>query len=435
MMTTRRARKLTEYKAENIREPFIRVTKRGDIKRSKAVGLYLFSVLFALFLGGIFIMAIGSNPFAFYTEVMLGCFKNQIYFYGLIRTIMPLLITAIGISYAFKMRFWNIGAEGQFIMGAICATTIGLFFGDSLSHWLVIILMFVAGAVGAGIYGLITAFLKVQFGTNETLLTLMFNYIALYLVHYLTKVNGFRVEGSRPAIKILPVNAWLDQVGGIDITIFFCIAIVIFTFIYFKFTKQGYEVMIVGESQNTARYAGMNVKKVILRTMFISSAIIGMAGMLHVSGHATGRQLTVGITGGVGWTAIIVAWLAKLNPFGIVAVTILLSILRKGTEVANSSLGISTAVSDILQGIILFSVLAFDFFINYRIVIRPNKLTKALEPVKTFFVKLGTKIKSIFLRKKELAVNQAYIENEKIESVTEEESKHNIDDKNEEDKK
>ncbi len=361
----------------SVREPFIRIAKRGDMKRGKAAALYLFSVIFAIFLGGIFIAAIGVDPIKFYVEIFSGCFKNKIYFYGLIRTIMPLLITSIGVSFAFKMRFWNIGGEGQFIIGAICATAIGLFFGDSMPHWLTILTMFLAGAVGAGIYGLITAVLKVQFGTNETLLTLMLNYIAFYIVQYLTKVDGFRVEGSRPGIKVLPVNAWLDTVGGIDVTIFFCIALVVLAFLYFRFTKHGYELSIVGESQNTARYAGMNVKKVILRTMFLSSAIIGAAGMFQVAGAATGHQLTVGITGGVGWTAIIVAWLAKLNPFGILIVSILMGILRKGSEVANSSLGVSTSVSDILQSIILFSVLAFDFFVRYKIVIKmPNKRKK-----------------------------------------------------------
>ncbi|NCA66953.1 MAG: ABC transporter permease [Clostridia bacterium] len=391
-----------------VREPLIRIAKRGDIKRGKAVMLYTFSVLFAIVIGGIFISFIGVNPFRFYTEVFLGCFKSRIYFFGLIRTIMPLLITSIGISFAFKMKFWNIGAEGQFIIGAVCATAVGLFLADSLSHWLLITLMFVAGAVGGGVYGLITAVFKVQFGTNETLLTLMFNYIALYIVQYLTKVDGFRVEGSRPGIKVFSANAWLDQIGGIDITIIFCIVIVFAAFVYFRFTKHGYEVMIVGESQNTARYAGMNVKKIVLRTMFLSAAIIGVAGMFQASGSATGHQLTVGITGGVGWTAIIVAWLAKLNPFGILAVSVLMGILKKGSEVANSSLGVSTAVSDILQSIILFSVLAFDFFINYRVIIKPNKFTKN---IKIALNKLGKNFKRcrpISADGTEIAVNNAY---------------------------
>lgn len=360
----------------SVREPFVRVTKRAELSKGKTAALYAASVLFALLLGGIFITFIGQNPIKFYSEVFLGCFKNKIYFFGLTRTIMPLLITSIGVSFAFKMKYWNIGAEGQFMIGAICATAIGLFFGESLPHGIVILFMFLAGAIGAGIYGLITAIFKVKFGTNETLLTLMLNYVAYFIAQYLTKVEGFRVEGSRPGIKVFHPNAWLDQVGGIDITIFFCIAIVIAAFIYFKYTKQGYELAIVGESQNTARYAGMSVKKVILRTMFISAAIIGLAGMFQVAGAATGHQLTVGITGGVGWTAIIVAWLAKLNPLGILAVSILMGILSKGSEVANSSLGISTSVSDILQSIILFSVLAFDFFIRYKIVLRKNKKTR-----------------------------------------------------------
>lgn len=362
-----------DYNIKTIREPFIRIAKRTDIASIKLIALYAGSVIAALVIGGIFVAAIGANPFTFYIEAITGCFKNKIYFMGLLRLIYPLVITSIGVSIAFKMKYWNIGAEGQFIMGAIAATTVGLFLGEALPHWLVIVVMFIAGAIGGGLYGLITAVFKVNFGTNETLLTLMFNYIALYIIVILTKTDGFRVVGSRPEIQTLPSNAWLDTVAGTDITIFICILIVVFFFIYFKYTKQGYELAIVGESQNTARYAGMNVKKIIIRTMFISSAVIGIAGMFHVAGSATGHKLTDSVTGGVGWTAIIVAWLAKLNPIGVLIVAILMSILAKGCAVAQSTLGLPTAVSEILQGIILFSVLAFDFFIRYKIVIRKNK--------------------------------------------------------------
>lgn len=362
-----------------VREPFIRVAKRADMPVGKLILLYAGSVLAALVIGGIFVSAVGANPFSFYIEVMTGCFKNKIYFMGLLRTIFPLVITSIGVSIAFKMKYWNIGAEGQFIIGAICATTAGLFLGEMLPHWLVMVLMALAGAIGGGLYGLITAVFKVKFGTNETLLTLMLNYVALYVVYILTKTQGFRVEGSRPDIKALPANAWIDTIGSVDITIIICVLIVALAFVYFKYTKQGYELAIVGESQNTARYAGMNVKKIILRTMFLSAAVIGIGGMLHVAGSATGHKLTAGVTGGVGWTAIIVAWLAKLNPIGVFIVAILMSILSKGCDVAQSTFGLPTAVSEILEGIILFSVLAFDFFVRFKIVIRKTDKTKKLE--------------------------------------------------------
>ncbi|MPN64051.1 hypothetical protein SDC9_211822 [bioreactor metagenome] len=146
------------------------------------------------------------------------------------------------------------------------------------------------------------------------------------------------------------------------------------TVIYFKYTKQGYEISVVGDSQNSARYAGMSVKKIIIRTMFISSAIIGIAGMLHVSGSATSHSLSDGISGDVGWTGIIVAWLAKLNPIGILVGSFLMGVLEKGTSVAESAYKISSATSDILEGVVLFTILIADFFIRYKTIL--SKRTK-----------------------------------------------------------
>ena len=152
-----------------------------------------------------------------------------------------------------------------------------------------------------------------------------------------------------------------------DYSLVIALFLVVFTFIYFKYSKQGYEVTVVGDSKNTARYAGMNVGKVILRTMFISAVIIGIAGMLQVTGSATGHTLSEGITSDVGWTGIIVAWLAKLNPIGILITSSLMAILQKGAAVAESIYNISSATSAILEGVILFTILAADFFIRYKV--------------------------------------------------------------------
>ena len=181
----------------------------------------------------------------------------------------------------------------------------------------------------------------------------------------------------RPEIKPLPENAWMYslKINGItfDISLIIGILLVIVFFIYFKKSKQGYEIAVIGDSQNTAKYAGMNVKKIIFRTMFLSGAIIGLAGMFKVTGLATSHTLADGITGDVGWTGITVAWLAKLNPIGIFITTALMSILEKGSAVAESAFKISSSASSVLQGIILFTVLAADFFTRYKIVIRHHK--------------------------------------------------------------
>lgn len=346
----------------------VRVVKRPEMSKRKTALLYISAIIVAIAAGGIFILALGENPFSYYAMVAIGSFRSNIATRALIRIIIPLLITSLGLSVAFKMKFWNIGAEGQFIFGAICATYVALFVSEGLSHFAVILLMALAGFIGGGLFGLIPAFFKTRFGTSETLLTLMLNYVALYLVQYLMD-GPWRDPnaGGFSRIPKLPQVAWIDQIGRIDVSWMVALALTVFLFIYFKHTKQGYEISVVGDSQNTARYAGMNVNRIILRTMFISAGIAGLAGMLQAAGDATTHTLSTGIASGVGFTAIIVAWLAKLNPFGIVVVSFLFGILEKGCGVAESKFHLSGSVADILQGIILFFILAFDFFIQYKL--------------------------------------------------------------------
>lgn len=370
------ARSRQKKKAKE-RKPFLHVIKREKLSPAKSLSFYCAAVLFAALAGGVLVACMGANPFLYFKTVLIGCFDNKIYFRGFISIVVPLLITSLGIVYAFKMKFWNIGANGQFIMGAVFAATAGLLLNDAVPRWLCLFLMFAAGAVGGGLFGLIPAALKVKFGTNETLMTLMLNYIALYLLTYLKNLMFYRKlsptgEILRPDFKILPDSAWMYQFSllgmKLDVSLPVSLLILLFTVVYFKFMKQGYEVSVVGDSQNTARYAGMNVSRIVLRTMFISSAIVGIAGMLHVCGSATGHMLSDGITNDVGWTGIIVAWLAKLNPLGILIGSVLMGVLEKGAAVAESAFNISSATSDILEGVILFAILSADFFIRYRLV-------------------------------------------------------------------
>jgi len=253
-------------------------------------------------------------------------------------------------------------------MGGIFATYFALFW-SGLPHYLLLLVMFVAGMIGGGIWGLIPAYFKTKFGTNETLFTLMLNYIALYIIKYLTE-GPWRDPSSSgfPKIASFDKNARLDLIFGVHAGWLIALILTVVVFIYLKYSKHGYEISVVGESVNTARYAGMNVKKIVLRTMFISGAICGIAGMIQVSGAA--YTLSDGIAGGVGFTAIIVSWLAKLNPIIILIVTVFFSMLEKGSSVMQSSYGLSQSVSSILQGIILFVILGMDFFTNYRIVFR-----------------------------------------------------------------
>lgn len=366
-------------KIKKNKEPIIHLIKRDILPLRKTASIYLAAVILALVLGCVLVAINGANPFSYYWSIIIGCFKNSINFNGFLRQIIPLTITSLGIAFAFKMKFWNVGGEGQFIAGAILATTVAhLFKTSDVPSFIVLICMFLAGAVGGGIVGLIPAVFKVKFGTNETLLTLMLNYIVLYFFTFLKKTYYFGqlsphgTPNNRDYAQ-LAQNARLPQIRigeiAFDVSLVVALIFVVLCYIYFKKTKHGYEISIVGDSINTAKYAGMNVSKIIIRTMFISSALIGIAGMFQVSGVATSYRPSTGITSGVGWTGVIVAWLSKLNPVGIFVTSVLMCILSKGSSVAESTFNISPAVSSILQGIILFAVLGADFFINYKLVL------------------------------------------------------------------
>ncbi|MFR4972541.1 MAG: ABC transporter permease [Butyricicoccus pullicaecorum] len=252
-------------------------------------------------------MCWGNNPFAIYGTILSGAFRSEMAIQATIKIMIPLLIASLGVMLAFKMKFWNIGGEGQLIMGGVFASYFALFHAD-WPGFILFPVMFIAGIIGGGIWALIPAFFKVKFGTNETLFTLMLNYIALYLVSWLQEgswrdpaANGF------PKIASFDKSAVLPKLFGVQIGWVIALILVAILFVYLRYTKQGYEISVVGESRATATYAGMNVQKIILRTMFLSGAVAGIAGMVQVTG--SDRTLTTGVAGGVGY--VIVAWLAQ----------------------------------------------------------------------------------------------------------------------------
>lgn len=378
--------KQVDYSLKHRSEPLFRVTKRDRMEKWKIALLYVGAIVFALIIGAILLAFLKVNPFKFYFDVftigLVGNAAPQRAISNFINSFVPLLITSLGLSLAFKMKFWNIGGEGQFIIGALVATSIGIGLGNKINGFFLVILMCLLGGVSAGIYGLITAVFKVKFGTSETLLTLMFNYIALYLLTFFMQ-NKYswniliKPESSRPSPEQIPESArmWSMNLGGLTIntTLIIGIIIVVLLFLYYKYTKQGYEISVVGDSRNTAKYAGMNVSRIILRTVFLSAFIVGLAGAFKIT--SSSYSLSEAITSDVGWTGIVVAWLGQLSPFGILLVAFLLAILQFGITPASASYGnLDANFADLLQGIILFSVLAVHFLINYRIVVDKEKL-------------------------------------------------------------
>lgn len=366
------------------REPFVRIVKRDRIHPLLKVAFYLLAILLALTVGGVLLFAIGVNPLVLYKDMftigMLGSRFAYKSVEGLLTVFVPLLITSLALSLSFKMRFWNIGGEGQFIIGALAAGTVALKFGNSMSAFPLLLLMFLASLLCAGLYGGVVAMLHVRFRTNETLLTLMLNYIALYLLRFFGETQApwnfyLSDESVRPVFQKFPEAAFMPTISigkfSLNISFVFALLICVGVYFYLKKTKHGYEISVVGDSANTARYAGMHVKKIIVRTMFLSAALIGLAGGFYVSGA---KVLSTSITNNVGWTGIIVAWLSKLNTFAIFGVALLISIMQYGVQAASTQFPIiDSNFADLLQGIILFFVLAADFFIRFKLVFRKKE--------------------------------------------------------------
>ncbi len=355
------------------------IVKRENCPLWKKVLFYVCAIAIALLLGGAILLSIGVDPIAYYTRMFtMGTIGNKIAYKTFINYLIrfvPLALTSLGLSLAFKMRFWNIGGEGQFIMGALAASAVALNLPAGLPSVLVLVLMCLAAMVAAGLYGLAVAALKVRFGTNETLLTLMLNYVAIYLLSYImgTKAewNFFlKAEDLRPVPQKLPENAMFPNfpMGGkfeLNLCVILVLIIAALLFVYLKHTKQGYEINVVGDSPGSARYAGMKVNRIVLRTVFLSACLIGLAAAFKMGTVGT---LSTTITADVGWTGIIVSWLAQLNTWAILLVSALLSLLHHGSVIAAATFKqVDSSFANMLQGFILFLILAADFLIRFKI--------------------------------------------------------------------
>ena len=280
---------------------------------------------------------------------------------------IPLLGTALALAPCFKMKYWNIGAEGQITMGAIGAAFFAINFHDKLPGAVLLVVMALAGMILGGLWSAVPAFFKSKWGTNETLFTLMLNYIAIGIVAWLQGGPWEGKEGSQ-IVPNFASNAILPKIGGIYCGWIIVLALVFFMYFYMNRTKHGYEIAVLGDSENTARYAGMDVTKVIVRTALISGAISGLVGFMLASG--ANQTIYSGIAANNGFTAITVAWLSQLNPFAMVLISALLAGLSKGSSSLKTAMGVPGSISDIITGIILLCLLGCEFFINYRLVFR-----------------------------------------------------------------
>ncbi|MBQ3504615.1 MAG: ABC transporter permease [Oscillospiraceae bacterium] len=356
------------------------IVKRDNCPLWKKAVFYFIAVAAALLLGGLLLLGLGVNPVAYYTRMFtMGTIGNKIAYkvwINYLKEFVPLALTSVALSLAFKMRFWNIGGEGQFIFGAIAAAFVAFKAGPVLPGFLTLTLMCLAAMVVSGLYGLFVAVLKVKFGTNETLMTLMLNYVALYVLIFIGEDKGawnffLDPESLRPVFASFAgiVSFPGIPMGGrfeLNICVILTFLIGALVYVYLRYTKQGYEISVVGDSAGTARYAGMKVNTIVLRTVFLSAALIGLAAAFKVG---TAGILSTAITDDVGWTGIIVAWLSQLNTIAIFLVSALICVLQYGSTVAAATFSqVDSSFANMLQGAILFLVLAADFFIRFRIV-------------------------------------------------------------------
>jgi len=352
-------------------EPLLRIARREDVTMTGSILIRALAILAALVVDALFIFFVtGLNPVSVYVEMFKGTFGNFMRFKWAVEEIAKLLLIGIALAPAFKMRFWNIGAEGQVLMGGLATAACMIYFGNTMPTWLLFTTMTVTSVLIGALWGIIPAFFKAKWNTNETLFTLMMNYVAIQLVAYAT--NTWRGQASSLGrINTGTEAGWFPMIGGQRCTInLIVIAILtVFMFLYLKYSKHGFEIAVVGESENTARYAGINVKKVILRTMAISGAICGLGGLFIVAGNS--QTIATTSAGGRGFDAIIVAWLAKFNTFYMVLISFLIVFLEKGaSQIATSYSIMNDYGADVLSGVILFFILGSEFFIRYRMIFR-----------------------------------------------------------------
>ncbi len=354
---------------DKTREPLIHITKRGLVAPGRAWAIRILSILAALLVCAIVTtMTTGINPLAVFGAIFEGAFGTSRKIWMLLQNMAILLCVSLAVTPAFKMRCWNLGAEGQVLIGGLATASCMILLRDILPGWLLILVMAVSAVVAGAVWAGIPALFKAKFNTNETLFTLMMNYVATQLVAYF--VILWEVPKGAGKIGIINQNTqigWLPQIGSSKYLLNILVVAVItgVMFVYLRYSKHGYEISVVGESERTARYIGIKVEKVIIRTMLLSGGICGIAGLLLVGG--TDHTITTSIAGGRGFTAVMVSWLAKFNPLMMILTSFLLVLLERGAGEISTNFGLNKAFSDILTGIILFFIIGSEFFIQYKI--------------------------------------------------------------------
>ena len=358
----------TKVKAneKNVREPLFHVVKRDDIPWYKAMLIRVIAVVAALILCSILsIFMAKATPAKFLITLVDGAVGSSHKLWKFAKDTAVLLCISLAVTPAFRMRFWNIGSEGQALVGALTSVAVAFYFGGKISDGLLLVIMLLSSILVGAVWGGLPAIFKAKWNTNETLFTLMMNYVATGLVSFClakwTPTNGSVLP--RLDFGHLPV-----VLHEYFLLILIVLIITLIIHVYLHYTKQGYEISVVGESENTARYIGINVRNVIIRTMLISGAICGLAGFLIVS--ALDHSVNTETIGGMGFTAIMVSWLAKFHPLIMIGTSAFISFLQLGSSQISSTFDIDSSFRNMVVGIVLFFIIGCEFFIGYRLKFR-----------------------------------------------------------------
>ena len=358
-------------KKNTVHEPLFHLTKRSTISPAKAWIIRILAVVLGLAVCGLVAYMLsdklqqGKKTLAdFYYCFIKGSFTTKRKIWKFLKNMAVLQCISLAVTPAFRMRFWNTGAEGQTLMGVLGAIAVAFYLGGTIPEVLLLVLMFVAALLCSAVWAVIPAIFKAKWNTNETLFTLMMNYVATYVVSYFLVV--WVPSGSSSLGKLK--HGALPSIGhDYLLIILIVLALTVLLYIYLRHSKQGYEISVVGESIRTAQYSGMNVSKVIIRTMIVSGLLCGLAG--YLIGAGLDQSITTESVGGQGFTAIMVSWLAKFNPLVMLLTSGLVALLNQGAAQISQDFNVSGAFPDVIVGIILFFIIGSEFFINYQIVL------------------------------------------------------------------
>ena len=413
------------------KDPLIHIVKRDQITMGKTIGIKVMALLLAFIVSSILLAASeGCNPFTFLGSLFSGSFGSGLSIWTTLKDLAILLGLGLALLPAFKMKFWNIGADGQTLMGALTAYMCIYFWHGKMPDPLLCIISLIVAVLAGVIWAVIPAIFKAKWNTNETLFTLMMNYVAIQCVAIF--INVYSTGGS----NTLPVlyEGSLPMIHEYLMPILIIAALTVVVAMYIRHTKHGFELSLVGESINTAKYVGINVKKVVIRTLVLSGAICGLVGFILTNG--LNHVVNTSSVGGKGFTAIIVVWLANFNPYYMILTAFMVVFLQRGTSELLTVMGSTNdSITMIITSIFIFFIIGCTFFSRYKLMFRRNEedkidnkffafLEKICIPVYNFFAMIyygiGKGVKKIFKHKKKEETSEENITEENNEVKEEE---------------